>query len=208
MIPEAPPGVGSPLPAPSLLHDLRAATRFHHRDLEDDLSLTSRALTRDSYAQLLGLFYGFHRMHEPMLDRLFAGDEFWPPRRRLEPIVHDLRLLGRTETDLTDLPCAEVPPIGSRAGGLGCLYVFEGATLGGQVIARHLACSGDLPREAKSYFAGRGRRAGPMWRDTCAILEREVAPGDRPEAVAAACAVFSALHAWLAPFIEAGRVGT
>ncbi len=47
---------------------------------------------------------------------------------------------------------------------LGCLYVLEGATLGGQVISRHLAKLGIGPENGGRFFNGYGARTGEMWK--------------------------------------------
>lgn len=189
----------------SILQRLRLETREEHLRLEKGLALTEAPLGRERYVELLSRFYGFHAVHEPMLDQVFAQDAFWPQRRRLEPIEHDLRLLGRTDSDIAALPRCEYPAITGRPAAFGCLYVFEGATLGGQLIARHLARQSDLPSGATTYFAGRGRRTGPMWKETCAHIERELAEEAEDAAIEAARATFVALHDWLMPFIGAGK---
>ncbi len=191
-----------------LLRQLRLETSEAHLRLETDLALTSGDLGRVRYEALLARLHGFHAVHEPRLDRLFEGETFWPPRRRLEPIEHDLRLLGRTTGEIARLPQAPVPPILNRNEAFGCLYVFEGATLGGKVIARHLAKQGDLPEGCVSYFSGRGPQTGAMWRETCELLERQVPAEGRGEVTRAARSIFTALHDWLMPTIGTGDVRT
>lgn len=61
-------------------------------------------------------------------------------RRKMPLLEHDLELLGLTNTERALLPiCQELPALPSLANGLCCMYVLEGATLGGQIISRHLA---------------------------------------------------------------------
>lgn len=189
----------------SLLRRLRQETSEEHRRLESDLALVDGPVSQRRYADLLGRFHGFHAAHEPLLDDAFAGEAFWPPRRRLGQIEHDLHLLGWTEGDVAALPRADVPAVGSRAAAFGYLYVFEGATLGGRVIARHLSGQDDVPRDATAYFAGRGREAGTMWRETCALLAREVPPAAHAITVATAGAVFASLRSWLMPAAASAR---
>ena len=68
---------------------------------------------------------------------------------------------------------------------------MEGSTLGGQVIGRALRASGV---EGLLYFDGRGREAGPLWRE----LRRRIDGSAAPErVVAAATATFDALRLWM-----------
>ena len=85
------------------------------------------------------------------------------------------------------------------------LYVFEGATLGGRVIERHLPLSDDGHAAPSAYFAGRGRQTGPMWRETCALLQREAGADGGVAAADAARAAFASLHDWLKPWMDARK---
>ena len=85
------------------------------------------------------------------------------------------------------------------ADALGALYVFEGAALGGQVIARHVArttSERDLPL---SFFSGSGSRTGELWRAFGHTLTRWTqASGHEDRVVQGACDCFGALESWLA----------
>ncbi len=108
-------------------------------------------------------------------------------------------------------PAPAPPSLGGVAAGLGALYVVEGATLGGRVIARHLARSLALgPADGAAFFAGYGDRTGAMWNGLRAqAADYEARFGGVAEATAAAQATFALfeghLRAALDAFEAAGR---
>ena len=84
---------------------------------------------------------------------------------------------------------------------LGCLYVIEGATLGGQVITRHLEKNlGITPESGGAFFAGYGAETGARWKEFCALLTAaaERVSGE-DEIVASANDTFATLGRWLFP---------
>lgn len=57
------------------------------------------------------------------------------------------------------------PPLPGLPEALGCFYVLEGSTLGGQLILRHLKRHfADAPVGSFAFFRAYGDEAGPMWR--------------------------------------------
>jgi heme oxygenase len=82
-------------------------------------------------------------------------------RRKAPLIEEDLRALG------IHRPRLEAAPPLARQNldfALGCLYVLEGATLGGQIISRHLATLGIGPANGGLFFHGYGAKTGEMWK--------------------------------------------
>jgi len=186
-------------PAP-LLERLRSETRPHHDAIEATLDLTSEALDRDAYRRTLKRFHGFYR---PIEAGLWAVGG-WVERglditeRRKTPLLEaDLRALGVADPE--DLPvCTDLPPHATVATALGCLYVLEGATLGGQVISRCVQkVTGITLDTGGRFFHGYGDRTGPMWQAfRAALVAFAVTPGDQDEVVSAAKDTFSKLHRW------------
>ncbi len=74
------------------------------------------------------------------------------------------------------------------------MYVLEGSTLGGQVIARQLAVAGI---DGRSFFASRAERTGPLWKQFTQLLEAAAAAEDADAIVASAILTFQTLAAWL-----------
>ena len=186
-------------PAP-LLERLRSETRPHHDAIEATLDLTSEALDRDAYRRTLERFHGFYR---PIEAGLWAVGG-WVERglditeRRKTPLLEaDLRALGVADPE--DLPvCTDLPPHATVAAAFGCLYVLEGATLGGQFISRSVQKAIGITLDTGGrFFHGYGDRTGPMWQAfRAALVAFAVTPGDQDEVVSAAKDTFSKLHRW------------
>ena len=186
-------------PAP-VLERLRSETRPHHDAIEGTLDLTSESLGRDAYRRTLERFYGFYR---PLEAGLWAAGG-WLERglditeRSKTPLLEaDLRALGAG--DPAGLPvCTDLPPHATVAAAFGCLYVLEGATLGGQVISRSVQKAvGITPDTGGRCFHGYGDRTGPMWQAfRAALVAFAVTLSDQNEIVSAAKDTFSKLHRW------------
>lgn len=152
---------------------LRSATRREHEAAEAALGLADPAITRDRYHLRLEQLYGFYAPIEERLAELGG----WGERgvdieaRRKAPLLRaDLAALGAEPIDRIPL-CSRLPPLEDAAAGFGCLYVLEGATLGGQIISRHIRSTlGIIPGRGGSFFRGYGEQTGEMWRSFGAAL--------------------------------------
>jgi len=183
--------------SPTLLASLRATTRPYHEAVEQNpfnRALAAGTVTAAATAHFLSRMYGFLQPYEAQLraQAPSLGPAWELPRRyRAHLILEDLPRLG----ELTAPPvCRQLPPLGTRAQLLGAMYVLEGSTLGGQVIARQLAKAGIA---AHAYFTGRGDHTGPLWKVFCQQLEAAGAAEDSAEIVQSAITVFQALSLWL-----------
>ncbi len=203
-------------PAP-LLPALREGTRDLHERIERRMDLAAHLASRDGYQTLLQRFYGFYTPLEAKLASRECAAAWtilgvsYLSRRKACLLGADLKALG-SATDLSDLPqCpASLLPIPSSAAELiGCAYVMEGATLGGQVIGRILERTlGLRPGEpGAQFFYGYGPRTGAMWQQFRSAAE-EFAAGEEAAypgtgahvtqmAVAAARRTFAGMEAWL-----------
>lgn len=173
---------------------LRHDTRTVHVSTEAAFAVDEWLADRVAYAALLTLLQGFHRAAESALGGLVGWDELTPgidlaSRRRAFRIDQDLAALGRpaadpgagpesgaaanaaaTVTRATRPAPAEPMLLASLAEGLGCLYVVEGSSLGGRVIAeRARAALG--PGLPTAFFADPDRRIGQEWRALRATLD-------------------------------------
>ena len=183
-----------------ILERLKAETAQHHARAEACLPLFDDGLTLDRYRDTLAAMYGFYR---PVEERLAAVAGPWaaqlPGRRKAHLLARDLRALGPGLE--ADLPlCDDLPRLARPADALGCLYVLEGATLGGQLIRRHLGRTLGVGAERGcAFFTSYGDRVGPMWKEfrgwvTSYVAER----GEADAVVGAAGETFDALTRWLA----------
>lgn len=95
---------------------------------------------------------------------------------------------------------SELPTLDTIDNVLGCMYVLEGATLGGQLISRHLRETQDITSlDAGRFFAGYGDRTASMWRAFGAAVTAHVdAGGDADRIVSGARATFQTFGQWIA----------
>jgi heme oxygenase (biliverdin-IX-beta and delta-forming) len=199
--------------SPSILSRLRLETRCEHDAVEQVLDLMNPLLTRDSYCRHLQRFYGFYAPLEAVLQAQIlgkrnanrAGELTWSHAtcsalgRRLTKAAllrQDLQHLGITPKDLPF--CRDLPLLETQAEMLGCLYVVEGATLGGRIITRHVrATLGITPATGGSFFEGYGDDTGTMWQ-----AMRHLLVSGSPDVttentiVANAIATFACLRCW------------
>ncbi|MDJ0364067.1 biliverdin-producing heme oxygenase [Hymenobacter sp. H14-R3] len=180
-----------------LLARLRAETRPYHDAVEqNEFNRALGAGTPGAAAttRFLADMYGFMRPYETqLLAHAPALGPAWeiPGRLRAHLILEDLRVPAH------QLPlCPALPPLATRPQLLGAMYVLEGSTLGGQVLARQLAKAGlDLGR----FFTGAGPLTGPRWKSFCHLLAATATPGqEEAEVVQSAIVTFQTLAAWLA----------
>jgi heme oxygenase len=188
---------------PTIRELLKHGTQAHHARAEASLPLMDEGLTVERYRRMLARLLGFHA---PLEQRLAGAD--WrrigldPARRRKSPLlVADLRALTLTDAQIAALPrCEDLPEARGLSSALGCLYVLEGATLGGQLVRRHVAARLGLgPQNGCAFFAAYGDAVGPMWREYQQRLATLVDGGEAAadEVVDAARQTFDALTRWL-----------
>lgn len=148
---------------------LKTETRPQHERTEGAVRLMDPHLTPAGYRRHLEALYGFYVPLEALLARRLeeAGPELRAEERWKAPLLEtDLRELGHDEASLARLPrCERLPPLPGLAEALGCFYVLEGSTLGGQLILRHLTrhfAGQDVG--GFTFFRAYGDEVGPMWR--------------------------------------------
>ena len=178
---------------------LRTETRVEHERVEAVFDITRPGVTPREVRGWVEAFYGFYVPFEAAVTRGLATADlaaFFDLRRKGRLLEADLRDLGRTGRSLHDLPvCDVLPDVSALPAILGALYVTEGSTLGGQVIARHLSAIPALPR--LRFFAPYGDRAGAMWRGFRSVLDERVPAPSHDRAIRAARDTFTVLHDWL-----------
>ena len=185
-----------------ILYDLRKSTARLHRSLESRLSdLTSPNLDRSRYQQILRHLLAFYR---PVESALFSvaglGNAIDRLEKRQKSALIELDL-ARLESavPVTELPSSYKPEITSTTRALGALYVFEGATLGGQVISKHLKDRlGIDDSTGAAFFNAYGYRALEFWRSTQrALVDGASSPAAAADIIHGAYAVFSCMDAWV-----------
>ena len=180
------------------LNLLRVHTREQHDRLEQELDWHLAASSLERYRDLVGRFHGWYA---PMEERLAAAADWralgydFDERRKTPMLERELRALG---ADPATLPrCEALPEVGGREAALGCLYVIEGATLGGQVLTRHFQERLGL---TPVFFASYGDQVGPRWVAFRRFLDEQM-PAEAAMApmLAAAGASFTTIGSWLVP---------
>ncbi|MDB5267397.1 MAG: hypothetical protein JWP58_437 [Hymenobacter sp.] len=191
--------MSTPSESSAILPRLRLETRPFHDAVEQNpfnLALTAGTVTAADTTQFLAKMYGFLEPYEAELHAHAAtfGPAWQLDQRYRAPLI--LQDLARLGHDAAPPLYPELPPLTSRAQLLGAMYVLEGSTLGGQVIARQLDKAGIATH---AFFTGRAERTGQLWKAFCEQLTEAAATGeDDPEAiVASAVHTFQALATWL-----------
>lgn len=128
--------------------------------------------TREDYVHLLRQLHGFHTAVEARLAApsfatgwLTLGIDL-PTHRRAHLLSEDLLALGA----LPPKAAVRLPGLDNIGQALGCLYVVEGSSLGGRVLAPAFrAVLGDIPT---GFFDSNDRRHPHPWRSVMAGLRK------------------------------------
>jgi heme oxygenase len=181
----------------TLLERLRADTRAQHEEMEAVFALPK---DREQHREWCAIFLGFLA---PLEERLIATlGEVHPfllgRAQKAAWLREDLLALGLDRAAIDALPrCTDLPAVDTPEKALGALYVFEGSTLGGQLISRHLESVVGLKDGAGyRYFRSYGPDVGRRWKEFGALMLQHSNPRADAEIVAAANDTFARLHAW------------
>ena len=192
---------------PATLSRLRAETRSQHEAIEQALMLMSDQLTLPTYVHRLEQFFGFYK---PVEDRIYDDSGplgAWLAARLTAPLkLAKRRKAQLLEADLNVLRpggmplalCRHLPRLASAAECFGCMYVLEGASLGGVLISRHIETTlGVTPATGGRFFKGYAEQTGAMWQEfRAAITEFSLTTDDDDAMIETACATFEALRLW------------
>lgn len=191
-----------------ILKRLKLATSACHTALEDQLPLMKDDLSLSSYRQFVGRFFSFYAPLESQLMvsphwRSLAFD--YTTRQKTPRLTLDLLALGSSSAELAATPrCTNLPVLTTPEELLGCLYVIEGATLGGRIITRQLQTQLGLTLESGSaFFDGYGAQTGSNWKAFCTMLSNHADlhadENHHAAIVAGANRTFETLTLWLFP---------
>ena len=196
-------GTGSGLNETSVQQRLKRETAAVHQHLEAQLGLLDPSLDVHRYRRVLETFYGFYIPVEIDVTRLAASGLplGFPLRARTELIERDLLALGLAASDLAALPlCSDRPDLSCVEDLAGCLYVLEGACLGGQVLTPLLHRRLGLTKgSGAAFFAGDEEWTLPRWTVIVAWLDGLPRTGaSTAKIISAATATFDAFARWAA----------
>ena len=174
------------LAANDLLSVLRRETTALHDHVEAVTDLPGAVRSRRDYLALLQRFAAVHGPLEQQLATV-RWDRRWArigidlaEHRRMHLIERDLGELEPSWLPTGSLSAAG-PHLHTFAQALGCLYVLEGSSLGGRVLARQITLAvGEVP---VAFLSSDGRGHPGPWRTVCEGLRRfgssdEVDAGD------------------------------
>jgi heme oxygenase len=186
----------------SLRQELKRETADLHRRLESAVGLLESELSLDRYRRVLELFLGFYAPVEAGLARVASAGQplGLPLRTRTALIESDLLSLGLSRQEIADLPrCADLPRLSCLEDLAGCLYVLEGACLGGQMIAPALRERlGVTEGSGGSFFSGEAGGTRERWRSFVGWLEGLARAGaTTAEVIASGRATFLTFARWV-----------
>jgi heme oxygenase (biliverdin-IX-beta and delta-forming) len=179
------------------LERLRRETLPAHNAVEQSVPLMDDELDVGTYVSCLLKLHGI----------IAAWEEWAAPnapawirpllaaRRRGPLLVLDLIWFG---ADGSGEARPSLPEITDAAGLLGAMYVMEGSTLGGQLIARHVErVLGLTNGQGNAYFRGHNERTGQLWTEFCDALRTKVPDNETDTVIAAAKAMFGVFGSWM-----------
>jgi len=132
---------------------LKNETRKQHTDIESTVDIMEHTQSKEKYESLLKAFYGFYRPVEKSF--IEYKDQFKKLGLDLEPhlktrlLEHDLKEMN---VDLDSIKIRPDHKFSSLGEAMGCFYVLEGSTLGGQVIFKSLKKNGIKTGESEICF--------------------------------------------------------
>jgi heme oxygenase len=186
----------------SLRQRLKRETAAVHQHLEDQLGLLDPDLDVHRYLGVLERFYGFYLPVEIDVARLAAAEPLgFPLRDRVALIEHDLLALGLSPADLGALPlCHDRPKLSCLEDLAGCLYVLEGASLGGQILSPLLERRLGLAKgSGATFFVGDEEQTRARWAAVVSWIDGLPRAGaSATKVVGAATATFDAFARWVA----------
>lgn len=144
---------------------LKSETATAHQQLEQRLHpFLMHTPTMASYVAVL---QAFHSFFAPLQRLIFLNvtDDVIPQataRRSADLLLEDLKALD--ETTITEATEKDLPAIKTLPAAIGAMYVLEGSTLGGRMIAKKVEQQlPQLPKTAVQFFYGYKEGTGPMW---------------------------------------------
>lgn len=181
---------------------LRSATWSSHQRLEKRLDVKTRFSSLFAYRAHLERMWGFCAALEQRVSRQVLGDSLadYDSRRKLPLLARDLVSLGAAPDAMPQLPrCEAIPACPDAASAFGCLYVLEGATLGGRtllpLVQERLGLNAG---HGAAFLASYGADVAAMWQRFGAALDAWCCTPERQErAAGTAVGTFDALQDWL-----------
>ena len=181
---------------------LRTQTAGAHEALESLMfvnDIMNNSLSVENYKKLLTINYIIHQKLENklanMLDADLANKLDMNSRLKLSALEKDLQYWNIDSLTLPELNFDLFVPDQNNAEVLGALYVLEGATLGGNVIKKHILANSNFTDHegGLNYYGVYGEELGSKWKTFVSILNESVAEADYERCVNSANETFNNL---------------
>jgi heme oxygenase (biliverdin-IX-beta and delta-forming) len=167
------------LDEPKPMAMLKSSTHDLHRRLDRASCMTRLMATDLSVQEYVEILKKLHALYTAIEQALLVAEQRWGRsvawQAKAGWLKNDLHALGEFSIDTSTSTHAEqvflLRLISSNAGLAGCLYVLEGSTLGGQMIAKRLRSTmGHQVTNALSFFDGYGVDTPSIWGANCARM--------------------------------------
>jgi heme oxygenase len=196
-----------------ILSELRSRTKPLHDDLEQQVGKVDPFRHHAHYVRLLKAFHGFYVPAERVLPAYGENASEWldGDRRKVPALRADLFACRVEADDTVQVPLCVDRAWETTAGvstdrhhvwQLGCMYVLEGATLGGQYLLRQWRNAGkgqSLMPPGTRFFQGYGDDTGAMWSRFRSHLTAAARDRDAIDAMCGAAEqMFLCMRRWIA----------
>lgn len=151
---------------------IKENTQVYHVQIERTLllhQLMNASINMADYHLLLKKFHAYILPCEKTI-RHSRWSSLLKNRDKTPLLINDLSSLGINNSRKK---CLNLPPLITQEQILGYLYVIEGATLGGQILAKKLKKQlGVTDHCGAKYFNGYGNNSSVMWTEFCDIINQ------------------------------------
>lgn len=161
---------------------IKQSTRPLHDQTEAKFNsekIFAGTFTFEDYLKLLRYNYVFLLNYESaVFDAISAKNAaliHLPKRKKLPLLENEWNALNLDPLDPDFLPTVK-----NEAEAFGILYVMEGSTLGGNMIAKQLSKRQDFAKANFEYFRVYGEHTGSFWKNFKTVLDHEIV-GDKKE---------------------------
>lgn len=181
---------------------LRTKTAGGHESLESLMfvnEIMNNSLSIENYKKLLTINYIIHQKLENklanMLDANLAEQLDMKNRLKLSALEKDLAYWDIDPLTLPELNFDLFIPEQNNAAVLGALYVLEGATLGGNVIKKHILANPNFAghEDGLNYYGVYGEQLSSKWKTFVSVLNETVAEPDYERCINSANGTFNNL---------------
>lgn len=181
---------------------LKEKTYAHHVRTEKLLIPRLKSIVSvEDYYSVLSIFYSFYKIIEPLVWKFISKEDL--------PDLYERRKLPLLEKDIVSINrnfeaievCKHTPQIDSKNKAFGVLYVMEGSTLGGPVIADIILkkTGSKIHEENLHFFKGYREATSAKWKVFQNSLNNQKSNPD--EIINAAINTFSCMELHIANYL-------